>query len=397
MNPASVIQPTGREFRMRFGSPWGWLLVVLFAWTGCASSDQSEAYSGTLRIDAPDLGSVLGGTVVDLRVQDGDHVRRGTLLARFDDARQRAEEAHADAEQHRSAAQLALLEAGTRDADLRRARAQEQEAHQHVVRSQADAPVETTSATADLQRAQADLSRAQATKSQARRDYQRAWSLWSSGDLSRAAAEAARLQERQSQAQVENEQAVVTAAQRRASFIQASVNADVAAMKAAYRTSRETRVALDEGARPQEIAAAKAALQSAAAQLNDAKAARAQLVIRAPADGTIEDVAIRVGDVVGPGIPVMTLIPAIDPYVRVYVPQRRLGSFGLGKVVRVRSDAFPDRFFTGRVEQIDRQAQFIPRDVQTPEDRADVDFGVKVSIADPQRLLRSGTTAEVLP
>jgi HlyD family secretion protein len=104
-----------------------------------------------------------------------------------------------------------------------------------------------------------------------------------------------------------------------------------------------------------------------------------------------------VGDVVLPATAIATVIPESNPYLRIYVPQRSLGTFALGKAVHVHSDAYPNRRFEGHVEQIDRRAQFLPRDVQTPEDRADVDFGVKVRVADPQRLLRTGTTAEVLP
>jgi multidrug resistance efflux pump len=192
-------------------------------------------------------------------------------------------------------------------------------------------------------------------------------------------------------------EAGLAAAQRRAAVIEESTRAEVEAIRAAYMTAREARIALEEGARPQEIGAAKASLESAGAQVNARRALRKQLVVRAPTDGTIEDIAIRVGDVVPPGTAIATVIPEGDPYLRIYVPQRSLGTFALGKHVHVRSDAYPSRTFDGHVEQIDRRAQFLPRDVQTPEDRADVDFGVKVRVADPQRLLRSGTTAEVLP
>jgi HlyD family secretion protein len=61
----------------------------------------------------------------------------------------------------------------------------------------------------------------------------------------------------------------------------------------------------------------------------------------------------------------------------------------------VRSDALAGRVFDGRIETIDARAQFTPRDVQTAEDRADLAFGAKVRIADPDRALRAGTTVDV--
>jgi len=67
----------------------------------------------------------------------------------------------------------------------------------------------------------------------------------------------------------------------------------------------------------------------------------------------------------------------------------------VGAAVRVRSDALASRVFDGRIETIDAQAQFTPRDVQTAADRADLAFGVKVRIADADHALRAGTTVDV--
>ncbi len=369
--------------------------IVLLAMTGCGFSRHVETYSGTLLIDAPQVGSIVGGTIVDLRVSDGDRVERGEVLVRLDDARERAQAANARAERQRAQEQLSLLRAGTREADLRRAAAQEEEAHQRLVQAQADAPARVTASQADLQRAQAESARARAAADQARRDERRAAALWRTGDVSRSSAEAARLQLRQAEELVAADEATVASARDRARSIRASVDADLAAVRSAYAQARQANLASIEGARPQEIAQAQAALAAASAQVHSAEAALAQLTVRAPVDGVVEDLGVRRGDVTAPSVPLMTIVPAIDPYLRIYVPQRRLGRFRIGEHVRVRSDAFPDRAFDGRVEQIDRRAQFTPRDVQAPEDRAEVDFGVKIDVRDPRHELRAGTTAQV--
>jgi len=67
----------------------------------------------------------------------------------------------------------------------------------------------------------------------------------------------------------------------------------------------------------------------------------------------------------------------------------------LGQGVTVRVDSFPDRRFRGVVEQINRQAEFTPRNVQTPEERVNQVFGVKVRLDSREGLLRAGMAADV--
>ena len=63
--------------------------------------------------------------------------------------------------------------------------------------------------------------------------------------------------------------------------------------------------------------------------------------------------------------------------------------------VRVRVDSFPGKDFSGTVEQINRQAEFTPRNVQTVEDRIRQVFGVKVRLDNSEDKLRAGMAADV--
>ncbi|HKW45682.1 MAG TPA: HlyD family efflux transporter periplasmic adaptor subunit, partial [Candidatus Eremiobacteraceae bacterium] len=101
------------------------------------------------------------------------------------------------------------------------------------------------------------------------------------------------------------------------------------------------------------------------------------------------------GDLVPAGSSVATIDEFLDPYVRIYVRQADLARFAVGTSVRVRADAAPGKSFDGVVAAVDTIAQFTPRDVQTPEDRADLTYGVKVRIHDPDGALHGGTTASV--
>jgi HlyD family secretion protein len=73
-----------------------------------------------------------------------------------------------------------------------------------------------------------------------------------------------------------------------------------------------------------------------------------------------------------------------------------LGHIHPGETVKVRVDSFPDKDFEGTVEQINRAAEFTPRNVQTVEERIKQVFGVKVRLKNEEDKLRAGMSADVI-
>ncbi len=82
-------------------------------------------------------------------------------------------------------------------------------------------------------------------------------------------------------------------------------------------------------------------------------------------------------------------------WARVFVPEPWLGKIHLGEAVKARVDSFPGQDFEGEVEQINREAEFTPRNVQTVDDRVKQVFGVKVRLANVQDELRAGMSVDV--
>lgn len=136
------------------------------------------------------------------------------------------------------------------------------------------------------------------------------------------------------------------------------------------------------------VAQANANLAQIETQLNEMK-------IVAPSDSVLEILSVKVGDVLAPNREVATLILPGYLWVRVYVPQPWLGAIKLGDEVRVRVDSFRAEEFHGVVEQINRQAEFTPRNVQTVEDRIRQVFGVKIRLENRDDKLRAGMSADV--
>ena len=79
-----------------------------------------------------------------------------------------------------------------------------------------------------------------------------------------------------------------------------------------------------------------------------------KMTVRAPIDGTVLQVNVRVGEVVSPGSPQPPLQVAdlSALCVRAELDERDLGSIKVGQAVTVRAAAFPDREFEGSVSSI---------------------------------------------
>jgi HlyD family secretion protein len=154
----------------------------------------------------------------------------------------------------------------------------------------------------------------------------------------------------------------------------------------------------DSAARAQEknLAAVQMRVTQARAQLADIDAQLAEMQVIAPADSILEVLSVKVGDVLPANREVATLLLPLHLWVRVYVPEPWLGLIKVGDHVKVRVDSFPGKDFDGVVEQVNRQAEFTPRNVQTVEDRVRQVFGVKVRLPNTDDRLRAGMAADVV-
>jgi HlyD family secretion protein len=359
---------------------FGASLALAVAVTACARP--AATYSGTLQAESADVGSTVGGRVVAVPMADGQTVRKGDVILRFDPKDQRAALAQAQGTLAQARATLADLLAGPRPQDIEKANAQAAQAQAAYQQALLTAPHQITEAAANLKQAQA-------AAVQAARDANRARTLFQGGAISAQALDAALSTTRQAQARAVAAQAQFEAART------GSVPQGVDAALQTYQAAAANAALIAAGTRPDQIQAARDAVKSAQGLVGAANARLAEMTVMAPAAGIINNLDLRPGDLVPAGASVASVDEFVDPFVRIYVSQSMLGQVKVGQHVAVRSDALPTRSFDGHVEQIDSSAQFTPRDVQTAEDRADLVFGVKVRVSDPDRVLRGGTTASV--
>ena len=100
-----------------------------------------------------------------------------------------------------------------------------------------------------------------------------------------------------------------------------------------------------------DLAASKAKLEEASANLQLARSHTSEGTITAPMAGTIYDLPARAGAFLNPGDPVAS-IGVLNPVrVRVYVDEPELGRVAPGESVRITWDALPGKEWNGTVEK----------------------------------------------
>ena len=160
------------------------------------------------------------------------------------------------------------------------------------------------------------------------------------------------------------------------------------ALEKSADASRKRYDLLVEGTRPERIAQVRAQLAEIDAQLHE-------MHVTAPAESVLEVLGVKVGDVVSANREIATLVFPQHLWVRVYVPESKLGQIRVGDKVRVKVDSWPTQDFEGAIEQINREAEFTPRNVQTVEERVKQVFGVKIKLNNPENKLRAGMSADI--
>jgi RND family efflux transporter MFP subunit len=99
-------------------------------------------------------------------------------------------------------------------------------------------------------------------------------------------------------------------------------------------------------------AAARAALADAEARLSSARSARQRAVVRAPFDGVVSARAVKAGDVVQPGAPLVTVIDPASMRLEAAVPADRAGEIALGQPVEFEVTGYGERRFAGTIARI---------------------------------------------
>jgi HlyD family secretion protein len=168
---------------------------------------------------------------------------------------------------------------------------------------------------------------------------------------------------------------------------------------AATRKSLEQRLtALRKGARPEELARARARVDQARAVLDLERERLTRYTLVATSDGEIVDVEVKPGELATVGTAAVTMADTRHPYADVFVPQGQLDGIRPGARAEVRVDA-ASAPFAATVEYVAPETEFTPKFLFSDRERPNLVVRVRVRIEDPDRRLHSGVPAfaRVLP
>jgi HlyD family secretion protein len=173
-----------------------------------------------------------------------------------------------------------------------------------------------------------------------------------------------------------------------------------ASLDSALALERAARAELDlivAGHTAEAIESARGRLQEAKGALKAAEVTRGYCQILAPCAGTVTEVVAKEGEIVGAGAPIVVIADLEHIFLRAYLSFTRLGAIRRGQTLKVVTDALPGETFEGEVIRISEEAEFTPKDVQTPEQRVKQVYWIKISLGDGRGLLKPGMPADVLP
>jgi HlyD family secretion protein len=270
------------------------------------------------------------GRIIALPIEEGQQVEQGALLARLEDADYKQKIKIDEAGVRVRESNLALTLAGTRE--------QEVKALQQTVLD-----------------AQADLE-------QKKLDSDRAQRLFSKDE--------------------------VTAQER--DLAATAVKRAEANFKAAQQRYNEAV----EGSRKEDIAIARANLNQAGADLGLSRVNLDYTILRAPSSGVITVRQAELGEVVGPGSPVVTLADLDHIWLRAYIAETDLGSIHWGQDASVTTDTYPGKQYHGHISFISSTAEFTPKSVQTYKERVTLVYRIKIDIDNPNHELKPGMPAD---
>jgi HlyD family secretion protein len=318
------------------------LVVLIPVWiAACAPAPPDDRIRVSGHVEATEVRAAaeVSGRILELRVEEGDRVEMGALIASLDTRDAELQIDRTRAERASAVAQLRLLEAGSRAEDIGQARAQVDAA----MSESAALDAEIVSARLDLDRYQSLLDVNAGTTKQ--RDD-----------------------------------------------VKARLDVAIARQRAAQdrvRAARETLARFEAGSRPEEIQAARARVAAADAQIAVLEKTLRDGQVTSPISGIVTEKLAEAGEIVARGTPLVVVTDLDRAWANLFVPEPMVPRLALGQRATVVTDA-GGQSLEGKVTFISPRAEFTPRNVQTAEERSKLVYRIKVSVDNRKGILKLG-------
>lgn len=122
-------------------------------------------------------------------------------------------------------------------------------------------------------------------------------------------------------------------------------------------------------------------------QINDA-------MVKAPIRGTVTTRYYDAGETIPPNAPIVEIVDLSKMWAKVYVSETYLPQIRLGQNAQVKIDG-ATQMLNGTITWISAKAEFTPKNILTPESRTALVYAVKVTVDNPERLLKHGMPVSI--
>jgi multidrug efflux pump subunit AcrA (membrane-fusion protein) len=344
-----------------------------------------------------DLAFRSGGRVTEVLAAEGDQVKQGQALIRLQADQLQAALAQAQAALDLAQANRDQVQQGARAEDVTAAEGQVKASEAQVKAASAERDRLTGGATdAAIAAAQAQLSAALVEQKVAQDTYDKVTECVtvSRGGQKAKVCPGLGTPEEQARARLAAANEAVNAAQsalagatKGSSKQVQAAQANVAGAQAQRDIAQAQLDRLKAGATQAQIAAAEASVAQAAAGWQAAQAALNEATLIAPFDGTIAQIDTEAGQVVGPGVPIVSMADLSKWEVDTDdLSEVDIVNVQPDQAVTITFDALPGVKLDGKVLAITPKSQ---------TKRGDVTYTVKIEILDPDPRLKWGMTGQV--
>ena len=376
---------------------------IYWAWSYYSARESTDDAQVDGHIDP--ISARVGGTVIEVNVDDNQVVKAGTVLVRIDPKDYQVALDRTQADAAAAGATATAAEAGVPITTTTTA-SRVDTAGAGLLAAQAGVAAarnEVAAAQAQLNAVSARLRESEARNNLARQNLERIKQLVARDEISQQQNDVAVSEAQATAAAVDSARAAVAQAAQAVPVAESHV-AQAEALVAQARASVEAAQV-----RPQQIATSRAEAGSAAAKfkLNRTSVEQAQLnlgytVVRAPVDGVVSRKSVEIGQVVQAGQPLLALVEMEDIWVTADYKETQLHYMRVGQPAVIKVDAFGGREYRGHVDSI--SAATGARFSLLPPENATGNYvkvvqriPVKIVLEkgqDPQRLLRPGMSVD---
>lgn len=364
-------------------------LIIGIVWVNRLRTETTEviSVSGSIELTEVTIAFKIPGRLDELLVREGEWVKKGQVVARLD--REQLQRQYERAQAGLRAAESNLKQLLTAIA-LQRETLEGQIEQRRAELAQAEAvlrELQAGSRAQEIEQARAAVRAAQTEYERAARDWERAKVLRENDDISAAQFDQFKTRYEAAQAQLRQaeERLALLVEGPRPETIDAA-RAQVARARAGLRLAEAQRLELQR--REEEVAARRADIERARAEVALIHAQLADTVAVSPIDGIVLVTSADAGEVVAAGTPVLTIGDIARPWLRAYISETDLGRVTLGQEARVTTDSFPGKVYRGRVAFISSEAEFTPKQIQTPEERVKLVYRIKIEVENPNQELK---------